>query len=78
MLDLVFQGMIEKIMTIEQPADATYSDKEILDIELILDNNYYINLKSLHLCFPIKFKELPIIACNLDADIYPVNNIFAH
>ena len=58
MLDLVFQGMIEKIMTIEQPADATYSDKEILDIELILDNNYYINLKSLHLCFPIKFKEL--------------------
>ena len=45
MLDLVFQGMIEKIMTIEQPADTTYSDKEILDFELILDNNYYTNLK---------------------------------
>ena len=28
-LDLVFQGMIEKNMTIEQPADTTYSDKEI-------------------------------------------------
>ena len=39
MLDLVFQGMIEKIMTIEQPADTTYSNKEILDFELILDNN---------------------------------------
>ena len=78
MLDLVFQGMIEKIMTIEQPADATYSDKEILDIELILDNNYYINLKSLHLCFPIRFKELPNIAYNLDADIYLVNDFFAH
>ena len=25
-LDLVFQGMIEKIMTIEQPAETTYSD----------------------------------------------------
>ena len=77
-VDLVFQGTIEKIMTIEQPADTTYSNREILHFELILDNNYYINLKSLHLCFPIKFKELPIIACNLDADIYPVNNFFAH
>ena len=56
-LDLVFQGMIEKIMTTEQPADTTYSDKEILDFELILDNNYYTNLKSLHLCFPIRFKK---------------------
>ena len=27
MLDLVLQGMIEKIKTIEQPADTTYSNK---------------------------------------------------
>ena len=26
-------------------------DKKVLDFELILDNNYYANLKSLHLCF---------------------------
>ena len=51
MLDLVLQRMIEKIMSIEQPADTTYSDKEILDFELVLDNNYYTNLKSLHICF---------------------------
>ena len=70
--------MIEKMMTIEQPADTTYSDKEISDFELILDNNYYTNLKSLHLCFPIRFKKLSNIAHNLDADIYPVNNFFAH
>ena len=77
-LDLVFQGMTEKIMTIEQPADTTYSDKEILDFELILDNKYYANLKSLHLCFPIRFRQLSNAAHNLDADIYPVNNFFAH
>ena len=58
MLDLVFQGMIEKIMAIEQPADKTYCDKEILNFELILDNNYYTNLKSLHLCFTTRFKKL--------------------
>ena len=57
MLDLVFQGIIEKIMTIEQPVDTTYSDKEILDFELILDNNYYTNLKCLHICFPTRFKK---------------------
>ena len=58
MLDFMFQGMIEKIMTIEQPANTTYSDKEILDFELILDNDNYTNLKSLHLCFPIRFKKI--------------------
>ena len=78
MLVLVFQGMIEKIMTIEQPVDATYFDTEILDFELILDNKYYTNLKSLHLCFPIRFKKLSNITHNLDADIYPVNSFFAH
>ena len=77
-LDLVFHGMIEKVMTIEQSVDTTYSDKEILDFELILDNNYYTNLKSLHLCFPIRFKKLSNIAHNLDVDIYLVNNFFAH
>ena len=30
-LDLVFQGMIEKIITIKQPVDTTYTDKEVLD-----------------------------------------------
>ena len=77
-LDLVFQGMIEKIMTIEQTVETTYSDKEILDFELILDNNYYTNLKIIHLCFPIRFRKLSNAAHNLDADIYPVNNFLAH
>ena len=39
-LDLNFQGMIEKIMTIEQPANPFYKDKEVLDFELMLDNNF--------------------------------------
>ena len=77
-LDLVFQGMIEKIMTTEQPVDTKYSDREILHFELILDNNYYTNLKSLRLCFPIKFRKLSNATHNLDADIYPVNSFFAH
>ena len=74
----MFQGVIEKIMTIEQPVKTTYSNKEILGFGLILDNKYYTNLNSLHLCFPIRFRKLSNAAHNLDADIYPVNNFFAH
>ena len=54
-LDLVFHGMIEKIMTNEQPAGPSYKDKEVLDFELKLDNNFYTNLKSFHICFPVHF-----------------------
>ena len=68
-LNFVFQGMIEKIMTIEQPVDTTYSGKEILGFELILDNSYYTNLKRFHLCFPIRFRKLSNAAHNVDADI---------
>ena len=77
-LDLNFQGMIEKIMTIEQPANPFYKDKEVLDFELMLDNNFCTNLKSLHICFPMHFKNFSNAAANLDSDIYPVNNFFAH
>lgn len=50
--------MIEKSMTIEQPTDTTYFDKKVLDFELVLDKNYNPNLKSLELCFPIRFRKL--------------------
>ena len=59
-------------MTIEQPADTTYSNKEVLDFELILDNNYYTNLEVLHIDFQIRLRKLANAAQNLDADIYPV------
>ena len=41
-LDLVFHGMIVEWMN-------------VLDFELKLDNNFYTNLKSLHICFPVRF-----------------------
>ena len=66
--------MIEKIMVIQQPADTVFSDEEILDFELILDNNHYTNLKTLHICIPIRFRKSTNAAKNLDADNYPVNN----
>ena len=39
MLDVIFQGMIQKTSTIKQPAHLSYKDKETLDFELILNKN---------------------------------------
>lgn len=73
-LNLVFQGMIDKIMAIEQTANQSYKDKENFNFELTFE--FYTNLKSLHICFLIKFKKLSNATANLDEDIYPINNFF--
>ena len=69
-LDLVFQGMLDKITTSEQPAHLSYKDKETLDFQLFLDKNQYINLNSLHTCF----RKLTNPAQDLADDI----NFIAH
>ena len=76
MLDVIFQGMIQKTSTIKQPAHLSYKDKETLDFELILNKNYYTNMKNVHVCFPIRFKKLTNAAANLVADLMPKNNFF--
>ena len=80
MLDLVFQGMIQKIFTIEQSAHRSYKDtriKKSLDFELIQNKIYYTNMKSVQVCFTLRFKKLINAAANLAAGLIPVNN-FAH
>ena len=57
-LDMVFQEMIEKIMTIEQPDNRSYKNKEVLDFELILDNNFYTDLKKPPHLFPNIFSKI--------------------
>ena len=78
-LDLAFQGMICKISTIEQPAHLSYKDKEMLDFQLLHDKNYYTNLNSHHICFPLRLRKLTKAAANLrNATLITVNNIFSH
>ena len=68
-LDLVFQGKFEIEKAIEQPADTTFKDKETFDFVLILDKNYYTNLKSLHIFFLVKFKKFSNVAQDLDVNL---------
>ena len=53
-LDLVYQCMIDKIKTIEQPAHPSYKDKKTFDFQLLLDKNHYTNLNSLTYLFSHK------------------------
>ena len=70
--------MIENIKTIEQPTNTTYKDKKTFDFELILDKNYYTNLKCLHSCFPVRFRKLSDATQDLDPNLLLVNSFFAH
>ena len=78
MLDLVYQGMIENIVTNEQVAHVSYKDMETLEFQIMLTNNYYTNPNSMHICFPIKIKKATNVANGIDDDLITVNNFFAH
>ena len=44
----------------------------------MLTDNYYVNPNSMHLCFPMKIKQLSNEANDLDSNLITVNNFFAH
>ena len=77
-LELVYQGMLDDIKTIEQVAHPSYKDLETFDFQLLLDKNLYTNLNSVHFVFPIKFKKRSDKSADIDAELITVNNFFAH
>ena len=77
-LELVYQRMLDKIKTMEQPAHPSYKDKETFHFHLLLGKNHYTNLNSLHICFPIRFQKVTNAAAAIDGTLAPVNNFFDH
>ena len=47
---------------------------ETLDFQLLLDQDLYTNLNSLHVCFPVKFKKPANVAQNLADDIITIKH----
>ena len=78
LLELAFQGMIEDVDTNEKSAHPSYKDKEQLDFQILLMENYYVNPNGIHICFPIKIKRKTNNAADIDADLITVNNFFAY
>ena len=59
--DLAIQGMLDDIDTREKVAHPSYKDKEQLDYQILLTENYYVNPANIHICFPIKLKKVSTI-----------------
>ena len=76
MLELLDQGMLEDIDTKEQPAHISYKDMENLEFQILLTNNYYTNLNSIHIWFPMKIKKAANETNDIDTDLITANNFF--
>ena len=76
--DLAIQRMLDDIDTKEKVAGPPYKDKEQLDFEIMLNDKYCVNPSNIHICFPIKIKKKSSNTADIDADLIPVNNSFAH
>ena len=55
--DLIIQGMLDDIDTKEKTVQPSNKDKEQLDFQILLTENYYVHPANIHLCFPIKIKK---------------------
>ena len=78
LLDLAIQGMLDDIDTREKVAYPSYKDKEQLDFQVLLNENYYVNPSNIYICFPIKILKKLDNTADIDNDLITVNNFFAH
>ena len=78
LLNLAIQSMLDDIDTREKVAHLSYKDKEQLDFQIILSDNYYVNPSNIHICFPIKIKKKSDNTADIDKDLITVNIFFAH
>ena len=76
--DLAIQGMLDDTDTREKVASLSYKDKEELDFQILLTDNYYVNPSNIHISFPVKIKKKSNNNSNIDGDLITVNNFFAH
>ena len=76
--DLAIQGMLDDIDKREKVAHPSYKDKEQLDFQILLTENYYVNPANIHIFFPIKILKSLDNTADIDSDLITVNNCFPH
>ena len=78
LMDLAIQGMLDDIDTHEKVAHPSYKDKEQLDFQILLTENYNGNPANIPICFPTKIKKKSNNSSDIDDDLITANNIFAY
>ena len=61
MSKIMYQGQIDYIQTKKSYAASTYTDKQILEFNVELTKNHYIDFSNIILYLPIKIKKIPIM-----------------
>ena len=78
LLDLAIQGMLDDIDTRRKVVHPSYKDMRLLDFQILLTENCYVNPNRIHICFPIKIKKKTNKDADIDSNMTTVNNFFAH
>ena len=71
-------GQIYSIVPKKAYASSNYTDKKILEFNILLASNTYANYSSLMIVPPVQIKKRANAAQNIDADMITVNNFFPH
>lgn len=74
----MYQGILEDIDVKGKVAHSSYKDREQLDFQIMLTENYYVNPNSIQICFSMKIKKLSDPTTAIDRDLITVNNFFGH
>ena len=74
----MYQGILENIDVKGKVAHSSYKDREQLDFQIMLAENYYVNPNSIQICFPMKIKKLSDPTTAIDRDLITANNFFGH
>ena len=75
---LAIQGMLDDIDNRWKVAHPSYKDMKLLDFQILLTENCYVNPNRIHICFPIKIKKKTNKDADIDSNMTTVNNFFAH
>lgn len=59
-------------------ADESYKSKKVIEFNVQLTANHYINFQKVHLCFSIKIKLAADNDKDITADVITVNNFYTH
>ena len=78
MSKIMYQGQIDWIQTKKAYAASTYTDKQILEFNIELTKNHYMNFANMVICLPIVFRKASNRVQAIDADMIAVNNFFTH
>ena len=76
MSKIMYQDQVDWIQIKKAYASSTYNDKQLLEFNIELTKNHYMNFSNMVICLPVVFRKVTNKAQAIDTDMIPVNNFF--